>query len=90
LARVQALRVADQDGYRKAMAEQAIVHFRENALVPQQFDIYRESLRAAVRLIDHFVLNQCHVCRKLYKTMTPADLKRLEEIRAVASGEVKP
>ena len=74
-ARLEAQRIADQDEYRKAVTEQAMVHFRENALVPQQFDIYREALRDAIRLLDATRRNE----------WTPADTKRLEEIRATAS-----
>ncbi len=70
---------------RRTLADQTITHHREVTSLVTEILSTREALAAAVRLIDHFIRNECLHCRKIYKMMTPADLKRLEEIRATAS-----
>jgi hypothetical protein len=59
-----------------AMATQTLVHNREVTALIVKASIAEEALRDAIRLLDAIRRNE----------WTPADTKRLEEIRKTANG----
>jgi hypothetical protein len=63
------------ESYSRDLAEQAIIHQKEVSALAAVLQSRREALRDAIRLLDATRRNE----------WTPADTKRLEEIRATAS-----
>jgi hypothetical protein len=59
-----------------ALAQQAITHQREVAVLAVNLQRHQEALRDAIRLLDATRRNE----------WTPADTKRLEEIRLLSIG----
>lgn len=64
------------ESYSRDLTEQAITHQREIHALAVVLQSRREALRDAIRLLDATRRNE----------WTPADSKRLEEIRVVANG----